>query len=268
MLPLYDMMMKAQNGRTADLLARQVNLTRQQGELALETLLPAFSEALKRNTADPFGFSQFMSAMGGGQYAKYFEDAARAFTPEGIAAGNDALGQIFGSKELSRAVAAQAAQATGIAQEAYRQMMPALAAMMMGGFFKQATGQMPGAGSNPFIEAFQKMMPQAQPANAGMFDNPYAKMMQDMFAPKADAKPKAAPDPYAHNPFMKMFEDMMQMGQPEAKAPQDRFTDASVFPFENFFGEMFETGRKQQEDYQKAMTKLVDDFFAQGRASP
>lgn len=265
MLPLYDMMMKAQNGRTADLLARQMNLTRQQGELALEALLPAFSEALKRNTADPFGFSQFMTTMGGGQYAKYFEDAARAFTPEGISAGNDALGKIFGSKELAGAVAAQAAQATGIAQDAYRQMMPPLAAMMMGGFFKQATGQMPGAGANPFLDAFRQMMPQAPTASADPFGNPYAKMMQEMFAPKAAEKPKAAPDPYAHNPFMKMFEEMVQFGQPDAKGAREQVTDAQVFPFENFFGEMFETGRKQQADYQKAMTKLVDDFFAQAK---
>jgi len=263
MLPLYDMMMKAQNGRVADLLARQMNLTRQQGELALEALLPAFSEALKRNTADPFGFSQFMTAMGSGQYAKYFEDATRAFTPEGVAAGNDVLAQMFGSKELSRAVAEQAAQATGIAQEAYRQMMPSLAAMMMGGFFKQATGQMPGAGSNPFIDAFQKMMPPAG-ANANPFDA-YAKMMQDMFAPKAQEKPKKTPDPFAHNPFMKMFEDMMQMapsarpGEPTAK------DEPTPFPFENFFGEMFETGRRQHEEYQKTMASLVDGFFAQAK---
>ncbi|MET0169192.1 MAG: DUF937 domain-containing protein [Aliihoeflea sp.] len=263
MLPLYDMMMKAQNGRVAELLARQVNLTRQQGELALEALLPAFSEALKRNTADPFGFSQFMGSMGGGQYAKYFEDATRAFTPEGVAAGNDVLSQLFGSKELSRAVAAQAAQATGIAQETYRQIMPSLAAMMMGGFFKQATGQMSGAGSNPFLDAFHKMMPQGEGASAP-FDN-YAKMMQDMFAPKAQEKPKTIPDPFAGNPFMKMFEDMMQM-VPQARpseptAPQE----GTPFPFENFFGEMFETGRKQQEDYQQAMTKLVDDFFSNAK---
>ncbi|MCO6389728.1 DUF937 domain-containing protein [Aliihoeflea aestuarii] len=263
MLPLYDMMMKVQNGRVAELLARQVNLTRQQGELALEALLPAFSEALKRNTADPFGFSQFMGAMGGGQYAKYFEDAARAFTPEGVAAGNDVLGQLFGSKELSRAVAAQAAQATGIAQEAYRQIMPSLAAMMMGGFFKQATGQMPGAGSNPFLDAFQKMAPQAD-NGANPFDA-YARMMQDMFAPKAQEKPKAVPDPFAGNPFMKMFEDMMQMTPPARPDEPTAKQEPTPFPFENFFGEMFETGRKQQEDYQKTMTKLVDDFFANAR---
>lgn len=266
MLPLYDMMMKAQNGRTADLLARQVNLTRQQGELALEAVLPAFSEALKRNTSDPVGFSQFMTSMGSGQYARFFEDAARAFTPEGVAAGNDVLNQIFGSKELSRSVAEQAAQATGIAQEAFRQILPSLAAMMMGGFFKQATGQMPGAGSNPFLDAFQKMMPQVETTSADPFANPYAKMMQEFFAPKSDAKPKQAADPYAGNPFMKMFEDMMRMGQPDPKPEVSAATGDASFPFQNFFGEMFETGRKQQEDTQKAMTKLIDDFFAKSRS--
>lgn len=263
MLPLYDMMMKAQNGRVAELLARQMNLTRQQGELALEALLPAFSEALKRNTADPFGFSQFMTAVGSGQYAKYFEDATRAFTPEGVAAGNDVLGQLFGSRELTQAIAAQAAQATGIAQEAYRRIMPSLAAMMMGGFFKQATGQMQGAGSNPFLDAFSKMVPQAE-GSAAPFDA-YAKMMQDMFAPKAQEKPKSPPDPFAGNPFMKMFEDMMQMAPPARPSEQASREGPTPFPFENFFGEMFETGRKQQEEYQKAMTDLVGDFFAQAK---
>jgi hypothetical protein len=263
MLPLYDMMMKAQNGRIADLLARQANLTRQQGELALEALLPAFSEALKRNTADPAGFSQFMTAMGSGRYTKYFEDAAHAFTPEGVAAGNDVLSQLFGSEELSRAVAEQAAQATGIAQDAYRRIMPSLAAMMMGGFFKQATGQMGDAGSNPFLDAFRKMAPQSERA-ADPFGT-YAKLMQDMFAPKAAEKPKSMPDPFAANPFMKMFEDMMQMAPPARPAETETKAEPSAFPFENFFGEMFETGRRQQQDYQQAMTKLVDDFFAQAK---
>ncbi len=81
MLPLFDMLANAQNGKGIDLLARQFNLTQQQTELALEALLPAFSQGLKRNTSDPYGIAGFMTALASGQHGQYFDNAARAFSP-------------------------------------------------------------------------------------------------------------------------------------------------------------------------------------------
>ncbi|WP_163454629.1 DUF937 domain-containing protein, partial [Escherichia coli] len=78
----------------------------------------------------------FMSAMATGQYGQYFDNAAQAFSPQGVQQGNDVLGQLFGSKDLSRAVAAQAAQASGVGQQVLQQMLPVLASMVMGGLFK------------------------------------------------------------------------------------------------------------------------------------
>ena len=86
-----------------------------------------------------------MTAMASGQHAKYFEDAARAFSPQGVDEGNGILGHLFGSKDLSRAVASQAAQATGLSQQVLQQMLPAIASMVMGGLFKQTTNQMQAA---------------------------------------------------------------------------------------------------------------------------
>ena len=51
------------------------------------------------------------------------------------------LGQIFGSKEVSRAIAQQAELATGIAQDIYKRMMPVVASVLMGGLFNQAAGK-------------------------------------------------------------------------------------------------------------------------------
>ena len=76
MLPLFDMLANAQNGKGIDLLARQFNLTQQQTELALEALLPAFSQGLKRNTSDPYGIAGFMTALASGQHARYFDNAS------------------------------------------------------------------------------------------------------------------------------------------------------------------------------------------------
>ena len=108
MLPLFDMISQAQGGRGMELLARQFNLSQQQAQLAVEALLPAFSQGLKRNAADPYGLGSFMTALASGNHAKYFEDATKAFSPQGVDEGNGILGHLFGSKELSRAVAAQA----------------------------------------------------------------------------------------------------------------------------------------------------------------
>lgn len=141
---LFDMLAQAQNGSGMQALAQQYGLSMQQTQSAVEALLPAFSQGLRRNTADPYGLGAFMTAMASGQHAKYFEDATRAFSPQGINEGNGILGHLFGSKDLSRAVAGQAAQATGISQQVLQQMLPALASMMMGGLFKQTTNQLAG----------------------------------------------------------------------------------------------------------------------------
>ena len=62
-----------------------------------------------------------------------------------MAEGNGILGHLFGSKDLSRAVASQAAQATGIGQQVLQQMLPVIASMIMGGLFKQSTNQLQAA---------------------------------------------------------------------------------------------------------------------------
>ena len=75
---LFDMLANAQSGQGMDQLARQFGLSQQQTQAAVEALLPAFSQGLKRNASDPYGVADFMSAMASGQHAKYFEDAAKA----------------------------------------------------------------------------------------------------------------------------------------------------------------------------------------------
>ena len=290
---LFDMLNSANDGKAMDLLARQFNLNRQQAELAVEALLPAFSQGLKRNTSDPYGIAAFMTALASGQYGKYFEDASQAFSPTGMQAGNEMLGQLFGSKDLSRAVAAQAAQATGIGQDVLKQMLPAIAAMLMGGMFKQSTGQMAGAqagafGNNPLGEIIDQMMKQGggmtggqqpQPQSrdgADPFDNPFGKVLKDMFGTGAQTgqsteqqRPQSMPGGM-DNPFGKILEDMLGGGSRSAPAPEpdDQPTPRQRAnpsgrqrnPYDDVFGDMFETGRKTRDEYQKGMESVFDQF--------
>ncbi|MDP3895329.1 MAG: DUF937 domain-containing protein [Mesorhizobium sp.] len=293
MLPLYDMMANAQNGQAIELMARQYNLSQQQAQLAMEALMPAFSQGLKRNTADPYGLGSFLQAMASGQHAQYYEDASRAFSPAGVAEGNGILGHLFGSKELSRAVAAQAAQATGIQQEILKQMLPAMAAMMMGGLFKQSTGQTAGqaaqadaggfgAGGNILGQIIEQMMkqgggmmgqpqpaPQPQPNPMDPFNNPFGKILQDMFGggQQPAQRPQQAPGGFGDNPLGKIFEEMMRGGQakpepaPEPRAkPRTTPSGRPKNPYDDLFGEMFDAGAKQRDDYTKSMESIFDQY--------
>ena len=295
---LFDTLANAQNGHGIEMLARQFNLSQQQAQLAVEALLPAFSQGLKRNTSDPYGLGSFLTAMASGQHAKYFEDASKAFAPQGVEEGNGILGHLFGSKELSRAVASQAAQATGIGQQVLQQMLPVIASMVMGGLFKQSTGQMqaaggfPGGGGNPLQEIIEQMMKQGggfgvpqspqpqqrqapqQPADP--FDNPFGKVLQDMFGGgAAQQQPQTRQqspqqNPYGDNPLGKIFEEMLGGGQARGRQPapepepqpRQRANPSGrpSNPYDDLFGKMFETGSKQRDDYQKGVESIFDQF--------
>lgn len=267
MIPLFDMMMRAQNGSAMEVMAKQFGMAQEQMAKATAALMPAFSTALKRNAANPYDFSALMSAMISGNHAQYFEDMTKAFTPQGMAEGNDLLGQLFGSKEVSRAIAAQAAQITGIGQDIYKQMLPAMAAAVMGGLFKQTTGQMGGANPfvNPQMEAMMKPWLEAsglarkpEPV-ANPFDNPFTKSVQAFWGigqtPEAP-KPNAAADAFAANPFIKMFQDMTKTS-PDAPAEKPAAANPMA-PFTQMLNTMFESGIEAQKDYQKTIDGLFD----------
>jgi hypothetical protein len=324
MLPLMEMLLKGANGDMVNQMARQFGMNQQQATSAIEALLPAFSEGLKRNMADPAGFMRTMAAMSQGGYDRYFDDPSAAFTPQGTQQGNEILGNLFGSKDLSRAVAAQASAATGLSQAMLKSVLPALAPVILGGLFKQMTGglgaqQAPShatAGANPLGELLEQMMGGGrQPSPRGQADNPFGKMLEDMLGggrptPQPGGNPGANPwgdileqmmggrgrsanpsDPGAgmDNPLGRIFEQMTggvarepepepvrrrtgSIGKAGAKAvdeapdmprgrkeAQDRARPRN--PLEDLFGEMLETGRKTQGDYQKGIESIFDQFM-------
>lgn len=289
MLPLFDMMLQAQNGMAMDAMAKQYGLAQEQAAKAVAALMPAFASGFKRNTTNPYDFSALVQAMTSGNYAKYFEDMSSAFTPQGIADGNQVLQQLFGSKEVSRAIAAQAAQLTGIGQDILKQMMPAMADTLMGGLFKQTTGQFPGANAfagTPMAAMMQQWLentglqpkPQPQPAAmaAAMFDNPFMRAFQDMMGGQKKQEPQAAANPFLDNPFTKAFQDMtaaytaQMTGQPaEAPKPQQEAPKSPEKEAQESFAAMvntmFDSGLEVQKSYQKSMEQIFDTYLTASR---
>lgn len=274
MLPLFDMMTKAQGGNAMEAMAKQFGLAQEQMQQAMAALMPAFSTGLKRSVTNPYDFSSLLAAAASGNYGQYFEDLTKAFSPKGIADGNNVLALIFGSKDVSRAVAAQAEQMSGIGQEIYKQMMPVVANTMMGGFFKQMASQFQAAG-----DAFSQGKPadyfgqwieaaglKEKPKDSNPFlDNPFTQGFQT-FLRQAAAQGGAA------NPFFAMF------GQTnEAKAPDTKTDEAAAKPdaassqdaFGGLMNQMFDSGIEVQKAYQKSVESIFDSYLStmkQGRS--
>lgn len=276
MMPLFDMMLRAQNGAAMDALGKQFGLAQEQVAQALAALMPAFSSGLKRTVTNPYDLSGLFSAMSSGNYGQYFEDLSKAFTPQGVSDGNHVLQQLFGSKEVSRAIAAQAAQVTGIGQDILKAMLPTMADTIMGGLLKQGLGQMSGA-SNPFAAAPMPPMvqqwleatgfaPKSQPKpSMDPFDNPFVNAWKEMMG-VAQAKPAPKPEtanPFLDNPYAKAWQDMVNTSlgktpEPQAKPkPEPEANQAMV----EMINTMFDSGIEVQKNYQKSMEKIFETYM-------
>lgn len=326
MLPLMEMLKQGGQGDAVNRLARQFQLSNEQAELAMESLLPAFSEGLKRNASDPVGFMQFMQALSAGRHAEFFDRPDEALSPQGTDEGNAILGHLFGSKEVSRAVAEQAARYSGLSQDMLKQMLPALAPMILGGLFKQMAGapmqfdkasgtpasasdnplgwileQMTGGTSrgsrsaNPWDDMIEQMTrgePAAgrgqRPSGGRPGDNPFGRIFEEMMG--GGQAGRAQLPTGADNPLGRIFEEMMKGGRQaepgDRRAENDRYSgrNREQFPdeskrggnsdqgrerqgggLEDLFGEMFDTGRTIQKDYQNRMESIFEEFLKAGR---
>jgi len=223
---LFDMLAGAQGGNGLDALGKRFGLSPQQTQSAVEALLPAFSQGLRQNVSTPGGLGSFLQALASGQHAQYAQDAGKAFTPQGVAEGNGILGHLFGSKDLSRAVAAQASQATGIGQDTLNQMLPTLATMLMGSLFKQTNSQVAAGqfgASNPLGEIIEQMMKQKQtggraaPQSQGS-DNPLGDILGQILG---GGQGQGAPQG-GNNPLGDILGQILGGGQGQAPAPGGR----------------------------------------------
>lgn len=145
-LNLLDMIMQAQGGKAAKNVGSQYGLNAKQSKSAVEALLPAISSALKQNTQSPQGLQALLGALQNGNHDQYIDQADVYAKPETRNEGNAILGHLFGSKEVSRAVAGRASEQSGIGADILKKMLPMVATMAMGSLSKQ-TQQEPSMAS-------------------------------------------------------------------------------------------------------------------------
>jgi len=118
-------------------MARELGVSDAQARSGAEALMPAILGGFKKQ-AQPSGLDGLLNmvqGLGGGGML----DNVLAPQPTDIGQGNGVLGQIFGSQDVSRAVAQNVATNTGLDPSLLKKMLPMLA-MMVGGFMSRQGG--------------------------------------------------------------------------------------------------------------------------------
>jgi hypothetical protein len=284
MMNLFDIMQSAQNGQAMPNLAQQYGLSLQQTQAAIDALLPAFSMGLQRQTQDPHAFGSLAQMMTASPYARFFETGGGI--PAGAqSAGNDVLGQLFGSREVSQAIAAQAAATSGVSQAILKQMLPVIAAMLMGGLTKSAGSQGWGGILGQFAEMMRGQMPGAAPQQPQMPGNPFEAILKGMFG-QTGGQPQAAPQSAPSDPFGGALGQILGgMFGGAAAAPEPAPAPRSAprrgpepepeeAPAEapgagsiglDALNQMFEHGRQIQDDHQNALKSILDAMLGGGQ---
>lgn len=124
-----------------DRLSAQFGLSEEQTLEAMGALIPAFSVGLQRQAQQPQSAASLVQALASGRHGGYAQNPALAVSDAGMEDGRNILGHLFGNKDVSRGVAAQAAASTGISSSIIKAMLPALASMVMGALFKGGTNK-------------------------------------------------------------------------------------------------------------------------------
>jgi hypothetical protein len=136
-----EMIMGAAGGGVLNQVAGQFGLNPNQAQSAIGALLPALMGGVQRNVQQQGGMESLLGALTGGNHSQYLDDPSRLGAAETTMDGNAILGHLLGSKDVSRAVASQASQQTGLDSSLLKQMLPVVASLAMGALSKQNTQQ-------------------------------------------------------------------------------------------------------------------------------
>src|SRR5688572_26798100 len=127
----------AQTGGLGNI-ARELGISEQQAQAGAAALLPAIlgGFAKQAQPAGADGLGGLLGQLGGGGLL----DNVLSPQPTDINQGNNVLGNLFGTKDVSRAVAQHAAAQSGVEPSLLRKMLPMLA-MLVVGYLAKRHGQ-------------------------------------------------------------------------------------------------------------------------------
>lgn len=145
---IVEMMLDSQNSGQIQQLANSFGIGEDQIQAAMAQMVPALSQGVKKNISNESGLDSLLQALASGNHKQYVDRPESLTDDTAVSDGNNILGHILGSKDVSRAVADRASANTGIDSGMLKQMLPMFASMMMGSLSKQADHNGVLAGAN------------------------------------------------------------------------------------------------------------------------
>lgn len=130
----------AKNDALVSEMAQGLGIGSQQARSGIEALLPALARGMRNNARSGDGLGTLARALESGRHSQYYERPERLGHAASLEDGNNILGHILGSKDVSRNVAARASQQTGLESSLLKKMLPMLAAAAMGAMSQQRQG--------------------------------------------------------------------------------------------------------------------------------
>lgn len=148
--------------------ARDLGVSQDEVATGAEALLPAILGGFKKQaqSAPTGGLAGLLGQLGGGSLL----DQVLSPQATDVSQGNDVLGQIFGTKDVSRSVAQSAAAQTGLDTGLLKKMLPMLAMMLAGYMAKQGhaePSQDSGSGAGGLGGLLGGLLGGSAPAAAG-----------------------------------------------------------------------------------------------------
>ncbi len=128
-------------------IANQLGIDEKQAQRGAEALLPALLGGFKKQAqAQPDSLAGIGGLLGQLGASDFLSGALGQLTGN-TDKGNDILGQVFGSKDVSRTVVDNAAQTTGLNASQLKKMLPILATMIASFLAKQEVSKSASSGA-------------------------------------------------------------------------------------------------------------------------
>jgi len=127
-------------------IARDLGIDESQAAAGAAALAPAILGGLKRQAqAQPTGLEGLLSMLGGLGGGGLLDDVLGPQATD-VGRGNDVLGQIFGSRDVSRTIAQDASTRSGLDPALLKKMLPILAMLIAGYMSRQGAATARGSG--------------------------------------------------------------------------------------------------------------------------
>ena len=137
-MDLMDLFSAAGADNSVGKIADSVGIDASDAQNMIGALAPSLMRSFQKQAESSGGLDALQSALSSGKHQRYVDEPDLMGSEDTRDDGNKILGHLFGSKDVSRNVAAQAAADTGIDADLIKKALPLVAGLAMGALSKKS----------------------------------------------------------------------------------------------------------------------------------